>query len=147
MESLKFNNFFVKNVFNGNKIATTRKDNIETKFLKNGYFIATLKNGFEFAICKIKVSKSFHLYEFDEETESVVYHCKKRTIILHKNNLGFKTFKELKEFYNNYFKQEKTGSVIIFDIKLRLHSLEILNLKMQEIINLEKLENEGVKNV
>ena len=140
MQNLKFNNFFAVNVYNKNKLVTVKK---ESNLNKGDFFIATLKNGVEFALCKVKGVKKFKNYEFNDELETVIFNCKNaEKIHISKKDVGFKDFRQLQKFYNNYFKDIKNGVVIIYDVVYKLLNFNTLTFYINEI----KKEEEGEKN-
>jgi hypothetical protein len=135
MKSLKFNSFLAINVYNKNKVVTARK---ECDLTRGDFFIATLKNGFEFAICKVKSVKKFKNFEFLDELDAIEFKCKNaEKIQVSKQQAGFKNFKQLQKFYNNYFDIRKTGAIVIYEVVFKLCCLGSLKYYIDKIIKEE----------
>jgi hypothetical protein len=131
MKSLKFNSFLAINVYNKNKVFTARK---ECDLIKGDFFIATLKNGFEFAICKVKSVKQFKNFEFLDEFDAVEFKCKNaEKIQVTKQQAGFKDFKQLQKFYNNYFDIRKMGFLVLYDVVFKLCDFNFLKYNIEKI--------------
>lgn len=136
MKSLKFNSFLAVNVYNKNKVVTARK---ECDLERGDFFIATLKNGFEFAICKVKSVKKFKNFEFLDELDAVEFKCKNaEKIQVTKQQAGFKNFKQLQKFYNNYFDIRKTGFIVIYEVVFKLCDFGGLKYIIEKINEDEK---------
>jgi hypothetical protein len=135
MKSLKFNSFLAINVYNKNKVVTARK---ECDLTRGDFFISTLKNGFEFAICKVKSVKNFKNFEFLDELDTIEFKSKNaEKIQVTKQQAGFKNFKQLQKFYNNYFDIRKTGVIVIYEVVFKLCDFGSLKYYIDKIIKEE----------
>lgn len=70
MKNEIFDKKFAINIYNKNKYIEVKE---ETNLVKGDYFVATLSDGLEFALCKAKTVKRFKSFKFIDELEVIEF--------------------------------------------------------------------------